>query len=309
MNKRLLRFSIATLAMLALGFPMASIAGVKPIVGLPDYNGTYYGTPGTGRLYSSSSWIFSTLYRDNYDRLSGCAGEGCGKHPGVDIRVDGKQVKAALAGKVIRSECSLPGSGNFGGLIVIEANNPYISGQKVYVSYAHLKERYSAVNAIVSQGKVIGRSGGAPDNDCPGGSFGAHLHFQVDKPHGGPYPWYPFGRVENRDDDFEVTDKTYNPLPFVTAGGWQNWTFADRGFFEHWGVDNATASGVERGYVWLDSSSPDTAIHRSGLTPSSCGGGEGYPCSREVTVEANIYKRLRFALSSTVLGTPFRCTS
>src|ERR1043165_2691407 len=90
----------------------------KPIADLRDYNGTYYGASGTGtRGYENG-----TLYRDNEDNgvTSGCNGEGCGRHPGVDIPVpSGTTVYASLGGTVRISRC---GTDGWGGLIVIQSS-------------------------------------------------------------------------------------------------------------------------------------------------------------------------------------------
>lgn len=82
----------------AIGFAMS-----KPISAARDYDGTYSGAPGTGTIG------YSVLFRDNedYGATSGCEGEGCGKHPGVDIKASsGTNVLAAIGGTVIRSECN-----------------------------------------------------------------------------------------------------------------------------------------------------------------------------------------------------------
>lgn len=278
-----------------------TFAGVSPIAGLPNYNATYFGTPGTGNttydsLYRSSP-IFTTLYRDNYSRESGCAGERCGKHPGVDISVpSGTAALAALAGKVVRSECN----STWGGLVVIEATNPFATSTKVYVSYAHLRSRSVAVNANVSLGQVVGYTGGRSGIDsCAGLSTGAHLHFQVDKPWGGPYPWYPpkdatgNPRVELADADFEVARYTHNPLPFVFGtSGWWNWTFAEDGNKELWqcgGVLCNTANSE----LWMDGTATYPFAGRSSLlTEVSCTYSDGSPCSGEITLDADIFKKL-----------------
>ncbi|MBU4480134.1 M23 family metallopeptidase, partial [Patescibacteria group bacterium] len=201
------KFACATAVLGLMLVTNISMAGTKPLVGLPDYNGTYYGTPNTGSLYDSATNRFTVLYRDNYEReTAGCAGEGCGKHPGIDIRIpSGTAVKASFGGTVIKSECNA----TWGGLIIIEADNPYIAGEKVYISYAHLRDRSVFLNDVVTEGQVIGESGGedgldqngipngkTPDT-CFGSSTGAHLHFQVDRPHGDTYPWYPSGTTNS----------------------------------------------------------------------------------------------------------------
>ncbi|MCG2695232.1 M23 family metallopeptidase, partial [Candidatus Parcubacteria bacterium] len=233
MNKFIL--AVCSLAMVMCVSVSISMAGTKPLDGLPDYNGTYYGTPNTGSLYDPITNRFTVLYRDNYNRttITGdgdpCAGEGCGKHPGVDIRIpSGTSVKAAFTGIAVRviDQDQCEGS-TWGGLVVIEANNPYKAGEKVYVSYAHLSDVDTEVvlGSAVTEGQVIGKSGGLTSDPCSGSSTGAHLHFQVDRPHGDTYPWYPSGttnsipNVEYKDSDFGVTTKTYNPLPFIQGYG------------------------------------------------------------------------------------------
>ena len=159
---------------------------------------------------------YSVLYRDNEDWgvTSGCQAEGCGKHPGVDIRTpSGSNVYAAFAGTVTISEdynsCSTSG---WGGLIVIQSSNPWDSGY-IFTAFAHLKARY-VTSGWVDEGTVIGLSGGASGDYCHGNSTGAHLHFQVGKDSG--YPWFPSsGTLNDPDDDEEVLDHTYHPIAMV----------------------------------------------------------------------------------------------
>lgn len=293
-----------------LALPISGIASRMPVQGLPAYNGTFYGTPGTGSLYNATVPIYSTLHRDNYNPAtsacngqgSGCTGEGCGKHPGVDIRVSsGTMVAAALRGTVVRSECH----SSFGGLIVIEATNPYQPGNVVYLSYAHLRGRWVSVGQQVAEGQFIGESGGGQYDACRGVSTGAHLHFQIDRPHGGTYPWFPTGRVDCPDSDFEVAARTYNPIPFLTGASdtrGYTWTFDENNFFELWRRSNVSnGSGTANGKLWIDSHYSDPTLDRGPLV-ASCGGGGGYPCSSQVLVETDIYGGL-------ILNLNYPCSS
>lgn len=296
-------------------------AGVKPIVGMADYNGTYWGAPNTGTVCDSTlnCQQFTTLYRDNYYRTSGCAGERCGKHPGVDIAVPpNTEVHAALGGKVVVAACdwnNVRGANavGFGGLVIIESDNPYMPGNKVYVGYAHLdKWDLFQVDVSVSEGTVIGRSGGNPTTGvCPGGSGGSHVHFQVDKfppvknARGVSVPWYPYGQTETADSNFEVIQKTHNPLPFVLGYAY-NFTFLETGYGELWGAANVSAAGVirEKG-LWADSSSPYVYLGRSSLfAESTCSYSDGKPCSKEITLDADIFKNIAIRLNFKCVANP-----
>ena len=299
-----------------------AIAGTKPIAKMPDYNGTYYGTPNTGGDCDSLSAncdslagrkMFTTLYRDNYSRTSGCAGEGCGKHPGVDISVaSGTPVNAVLGGKIVSSMCDWNGIRGFnngasgwGGLVIIESENPYTVNSKVYTVYAHLdKWDLFSKGEIVPEGQIIGYSGGsASTGKCPGASSGAHLHFQIDKnyPYNGK-PWYPTGRVEESDDGSnpEVPQYTHNPLPFALGYAY-NFTFAEKGNKELWGAVNVTSYNTANSDLWIDSSSSNAYIGRSSyFGDTSCG--ESDLCSREITLDADVFKLL-------VMNINFKCVS
>lgn len=294
-------------------------AGQNPIAGLPYYNGTNWGTPGTGGNCDSGGTcdstagrqMFSTLFRDNYgESPSGgtpvCTGERCGSHAGTDIAVkSGTSVVAALSGKVVVAECKEgPGTGNTGGTVVIEANNPYASNDKVYVVYAHLRAWSVSKNQTVTQGVVIGETGGedglgangqpngkTPDY-CRGASYGPHLHFQVDRnpPDASDRPWFPLTGAATPDSNFVVSDNTHNPLPFVTGIAYP-FTFAENGNAELWGAQNVTAYGISADALWVDSSSSVINLGRSShLGDVSCG--QSAPCSREITLDANIFKRM-----------------
>jgi len=277
---------------------------------MPDYNGTYYGSPATGGDCDSAvancdstagRQMFTALYRDNYDRTSGCAGERCGKHPGVDIAVvSGTPIVAAMSGIAIKvDQCNA----SWGGLVVVEVNNPYKAGEKAYVSYAHLRE-VSVTTGAITEGQTLGKSGGATSDPCHGVSTGSHLHFQVDRQHGGPYPWFPTGRVETADTDFEVTAKTHNPLPFVLGYAY-NFTFAENNNKELWGAANVNAFGTLNSDLWVDSSSTYAYVGRSSFfAEASCSYSNGNPCSREITLDANIFKRLVLRLNFQCVANP-----
>lgn len=258
----------------------------KPIADLRDYNGTYEGSIGTG----TKSYLGGTLYRDNQNSgaTSGCVGEGCGRHPGVDIPVPtGTSVFASLTGVVAVSRCDPA----WGGLVVIQSANPWNSGETIYFTYAHLSKRiYSngqSVNVgdFVSTGSKIGNSGGNPKQDkCAGSSTGSHLHFQIDKDDGNYEPYFPSqSQLNYRDDNFLVTARTYNPLVFVVGG--YRWTFAQTGNRELWDLFNLHDWGVAGGALWMDGST-DPYIRRGGL--SNCS--RSKPCSSNIAAEANLYQ-------------------
>jgi len=159
---------------------------VKPISGLPDYNGVDYDPDSDGQNE------FSVLYRDNYHpAVVGGEGEGFGKHPAVDIRAgsvvndpgnpDGKPVgvpvRAVANGRIYPgtwgSASNMSGgcNGGWGGLVVIRHDGLETS-EPVYSFAAHLK----AIDPVlltswttltdpsqglpVSKGQIIGTSGG-----------------------------------------------------------------------------------------------------------------------------------------------------
>ncbi len=268
-------------------FSAISFAGTKPVYGLRDYNGTYEGAIGTGSVK------YKTLWRDNYDwgATSGCNGEGCGKHSGVDIIVSsGTQVKASFSGTIVKATCDSSGFGNY---IVIQVNNPYKSGS-AYLVYAHLRSIYY-YSGFVSEGTVIGESGGAPGDNCPGNSDAAHLHFQVDKTFDG-YPEY-FNNTNDKDSNFEVAQNTYNPIVFVTGG--YKWNFESVGNSELWTAVNVSSSYVSSGKYWIDGNY-DPYIWRNGTV--SCGLPKD--CSAEIAAEADMYKYVYIQLENVCVSNP-----
>lgn len=252
-----------------------------PVAGLREYNGTYTGVYGTG------STSYSVLYRDNYDggSNSGCNGEGCGKHPGVDIPVpSGTPVVAAFSGRIVRSECNEYG---WGGLVVVESQNPYNWRELVYQTYGHLRRRLVDKGQEVREGDRIGDSGGRQGVDsCAGNSTGAHLHFQVDKEHPGFTPWYPTGRVDNPDNvDFEVMRYTYNPIPFIIGG--YRWGFSKDNFSEYWLPVNVEQFQISRGAYQMVSGN-DPRIWRYHWVP--CEFNWDKPCTGAIAAEASLYQ-------------------
>lgn len=291
-------------------------AGVMPVKNLPDYNGTYFGTPGTG---SYGSIVYTTLYRDNYYRTSGCAGEGCGSHAGVDIGVSsGTSVYAALSGKIVVAKCEQDPKdlkSSYGGLVIIEADSPYTSGTKVYLVYAHLDvwNMYSK-GSTIRQGDLIGKSGGNPTTGiCPGGSMGTHLHFQVDKNPPDPTTGRPWGikrvdstkSTETADTSFTVSKYTHNPIPFVTGKAYY-FSFDEDRDTELWGMKDASLYGVYNRSLWIDTTSTKkVSVGRSTNTfgkENGCEGSGGYACSRDIALDADVFKKLYIELN-------FSCTN
>lgn len=272
---------------------LVSTGMAKPIADLRDYNGTFYGTPGTG----SRGYTGGTLYRDNQDggASSGCQGEGCGSHPGVDIPVpSGTAVFATTSGTIVRSECN---TGGWGGLIVIQSTNPWNASETIYFTYAHLRSRYYS-SGYVTAGTQIGESGGKPGVDnCPGNSTGAHLHYQIDKNDGNDQPWFPsdIGRsVNTADSDFQAANKTYNPVVFATGG--YRWTFDQNNNRESWDLFNFSSWGVSGGALWTDGNS-DPYIRRGCNT---------YPCSAAISAEASIYNKIHLNMYNHCFSPPLK---
>ncbi|HEX3099376.1 MAG TPA: M23 family metallopeptidase [Patescibacteria group bacterium] len=280
----------------------------KPLSGLRDYNGTYDGSITTGSI----GFVGGTLYRDNQDggATSGCLGEGCGKHPGVDIPVpSGTSVFAVSWGQVVISRCD----DSWGGLIVLRSQNPWNPAENVYYIYGHLSAREytnsSPVNAgdWVSTGVFIGRTGGGAKNPCHGNSTGAHLHFQVDRDDGNPEPYYPAaGQLNQKDDSYQVSGRTYNPIPFLTGG--YRWTFGQNGNRELWDLFSIQSWGVSNGALWVDAGN-DPYIRRGGLT--NCGR-LGKCTSSSIAAEAANFRQVYLDLyngCSTGVGKVYFTTS
>jgi hypothetical protein len=273
-------FWLSSANLLAQSPTFTRVGMAKPLAGVRDYNGTYSGSIGTGTIGFSTG----TLYRDNYDDgvVSRCWGEGCGKHPGVDIPVAaGSNVFASLEGRVVISRCDTSG---WGGLVVIRSHDPFDYGTSVYFVYGHLRDRLVRVDQPVTTGQLIGYSGGRPGLDnCAGNSTGAHLHFQVDKDDGNVEPWFPkSGTINLPDSDFKVARNTINPLVFIQ--GEYRWDFAQAGNREYWDIFNWQSWGVSNSALWFDGGD-DPFIRRGGFT--HCG---PIPCSNAITVHASMYR-------------------
>ncbi len=214
---------------------VASGAAQKP-VDVKDYDGTYTGVPGTGSVG------YTTLFRDNEDggAASGCNGEGCGRHPAVDIPVSWDTPVHAFADGVIATE-DLAGSAQnlqggynsgWGGLVVIRHDSLPGTTEAVYSVYAHLN-RFAPglyLGKPVKKNDLIGYSGGT--GAWAGRSTGNHLHFQLNRRTQnsvGPsssgsatiaVPWFPsLGDLDQRDGDDRVDQYAYNPIRFIQNVG------------------------------------------------------------------------------------------
>ena len=279
----------------------------NPVADMRYYNGTYHGTPGTG----TKSYLSGTLYRDNqdYGAASGCNGEGCGSHPGVDIPVPSNTpVYSAYSGRVFKSENNGCTTNGWGGLIIIKADNPYNSGvgDSIYFSYGHLNARYVSGTQVVPVGTQIGLSGGAGTDVCPGNSSGAHVHFQIDRGDAdqavrgcnrSSLPWFPSQinrSVNTRDTNVYVARCTYNPGPFVVGGYY--WTFSKPGFSEYWTASNVASFSISGDAAVVDGN-VDPYIWRSSGTVPCTDFSSSRPCSSAIAAEASLYRTVGLDLN------------
>jgi murein DD-endopeptidase MepM/ murein hydrolase activator NlpD len=97
-----------------------------------------------------------------------------GEHPGVDIRASqGTALMAAAAGYVARVK--FDGSRNYAYIMIIHADG-------LSTVYGHVSAVNVEADDYVSQGQVIGKTGGLPGSVGAGPfTTGAHLHFEVRK--------------------------------------------------------------------------------------------------------------------------------
>lgn len=298
MNRQICKIVVQTLVVLGL-FSIACYASLeptamaKPLADLRDYNGTYEGAFGTGTI----GYVGGTLFRDNENNgsTSGCVGEGCGRHPGVDIPVPtGTKIFSITWGQVVVSRCD----SSWGGLLVLRSQNPWNPSENVYIVYAHLSERvYSNGTPVleghyVSTGVNIGRTGGKTGSPCSGNSTGPHLHFQIDKDDGNSEPWFPTSTQLNQaDTNFMVNAKSYNPIVFITGG--YRWTFNQNGNRELWDLFNFQKWNVANDALMVDAGF-DPYIRRGGLT--NCG--RTKLCSSNVSAEASTFHQVYLDLNN-----------
>lgn len=92
-------------------------------------------------------------------------------HKGIDIGASHENVYAAASGYAYK----LNNPGGYGYYIMIVHGSGYIT------LYAHLLSRNISDGQYVSQGQVIGISGGGLNDEGRGSSTGRHLHFEVRK--------------------------------------------------------------------------------------------------------------------------------
>ncbi len=93
-------------------------------------------------------------------------------HRGIDIGVPvGTPIMAAASGTISLAHTGW--SGGYGNMVII--NHP--NGTKTL--YAHMSKIIAHVGDQVTQGDIIGLSGGAPGAPGAGNSTGPHVHFEV----------------------------------------------------------------------------------------------------------------------------------
>jgi hypothetical protein len=159
------------------GTPGPSDGLIMPIDGLP-YSEFPSDSGEPKRTTEPRSW-YSTVYRGRYSGGWQTRGEGSGRHPGVDIRVDsGTPVRAIADGVVdarIPRNAQGGNNGGWGGLIILRHDNLPNTTEPVYSIYAHLREWFFKKGDTVRKGEVIGKSAGRceacllPSLPCDGG--------------------------------------------------------------------------------------------------------------------------------------------
>ncbi|MFH1412820.1 MAG: peptidoglycan DD-metalloendopeptidase family protein [bacterium] len=94
------------------------------------------------------------------------------EHPAIDIRAgQGTQIKAADFGYVARTK--FDGDNSYAYIMIVHSNG-------LATVYGHVSKIYVQEDEYVSQGQVIGLTGGTPGTPgCGRLSTGPHLHFEV----------------------------------------------------------------------------------------------------------------------------------
>jgi len=108
-------------------------------------------------------------------------------HSALDMSSSDKNIYATNAGKIVAiipNDLSANNvDHNMGNSIIIEhkAINPQGATEILYSSYSHL-DSFSPglyVNEAVTKGEKLGVMGKTGGESCPGGCWGAHLHFEI----------------------------------------------------------------------------------------------------------------------------------
>lgn len=193
---------------------------VKPIDGIPNYNGTFTGP---------YTMLWTDLYKcERTPERPWCCGlvpdgEGTGGHPGVDISATtGTLVRAIGEGRIIYSGFR-NGWGNV--VVILHGAVPDARGADgqwygqfggVTSIYAHLQTingnaQFGDGRTKVVRGTVIGTVGST------GTSTGPHLHFQIDRDIDGTPYWPPNGVCGGQTSVDQVRANTFSPMRFVQA--------------------------------------------------------------------------------------------
>ena len=126
-------------------------------------------------------------------------------HPGLDIGEPGdadfnKNVYASAAGTVIYAQ----GDGGWGNHIFVRHILP--DNAVIFTHYAHLNTISVKVNQQVACGQIIGKCGKT------GNAKGSHVHWEIRKPIGKGYLFYPYGWSREQVAQFYM-----DPIAFVMA--------------------------------------------------------------------------------------------
>lgn len=95
-----------------------------------------------------------------------------GKHAGLDLVGENKEIRAVMPGTVYRSSYDPDGWGKY--LVVKQTDG-------LYAIYCHLSKSYKAAGQIVKAGEMLGVEG------ATGQVTGQHLHFELRKSYGDKY--------------------------------------------------------------------------------------------------------------------------
>lgn len=123
----------------------------------------------------NSKHLFSPSTKRNspFNQVRGYRKDGSARlHKGIDYSVGvGTLIVVLKSGKVTTSGMNVDPDG-WGAMVEIEHDDGTIT------RYAHLSEIYVSVGDVITQGTIIGATGGAFGSPGAGNSQGPHLHFE-----------------------------------------------------------------------------------------------------------------------------------